>query len=70
MIEKNGVSAMICDQLIFLVLESRFLVRCKRQSSTNNKIKTNRILVTSFASNVARMESVFYVQKRQDEISV
>ena len=27
------------------------------------EIKTNRILVTSFASNVARMESIFIVEK-------
>ena len=28
------------------------------------EIKTNRILVTSFASNVARMETVFYCAKK------
>ena len=28
------------------------------------EIKTNRILITSFASNVARMESVFYCAKK------
>ena len=28
------------------------------------EIKTNRILVTSFASNVARMESIFYCAKK------
>ena len=28
------------------------------------EIKTKRILVTSFASNVARMESVFYCAKK------
>ena len=28
------------------------------------EIKTNRILITSFASNVARMESIFYCAKK------
>ena len=28
------------------------------------ELKTNRILVTSFASNVARMESIFYCAKK------
>ena len=28
--------------------------------------RTKRIIVTSFASNVARMESIFYVQKKQE----
>ena len=30
------------------------------------EIKTNRILVTSFASNVARMESIFYCAKKTE----
>ena len=34
------------------------------------ELKTNRILVTSFASNVARMESIFIVRKKQVEIFV
>ena len=28
------------------------------------EIKTNRVLVTSFASNVARMETIFYCAKK------
>ena len=34
------------------------------------EIKTNRILVTSFASNVARMETIFYCAKKQEGIFV
>ena len=61
----SGVSAMICD--------STNIFSPGRAGSESNvrdsllrimEIKTNRILVTSFASNVARMESIFYCAKK------
>ncbi len=61
----NGVSAMICDSTnIFSPgragSESDVRDSLLRIMETKNK----RILVTSFASNVARMESIFYCAKK------
>ena len=66
-IGEKGVSIMICDSTNvfnpgragseFEVRESLFKIM---------ESKSNRILVTSFASNVARMESIFYCAKKTD----
>ena len=64
-IGKNGVSTMICDSTNIFSPG-----RAGSESDVRNsllrimEIKTNRILVTSFASNVARMESIFYCAKK------
>tara|TARA_B100001248_G_C27373730_1_gene453054 strand:+ start:198 stop:1859 length:1662 start_codon:yes stop_codon:yes gene_type:complete len=64
-IGESGISAMICD--------STNIFSPGRAGSESNvrdsllrimEIKTKRILVTSFASNVARMESIFYCAKK------
>ena len=64
-IGNSGVSAMICD--------STNIFNPGRAGSESDvrdsllgimEIKTKRILVTSFASNVARMESIFYCAKK------
>ena len=48
---------------MFLVQDSWFRVR--RESLLKiMETKSNRILVSSFASNVARMESIFYCAKK------
>jgi ribonuclease J len=61
----KGVSAMICD--------STNIFNSGRAGSESDvrdsllkimEIKTKRILVTSFASNVARMETIFYCAKK------
>ena len=61
----KGISAMICD--------STNIFNSGRAGSESDvrdsllkimEIKTKRILVTSFASNVARMESIFYCAKK------
>ncbi len=61
----NGVSAMICDSTNIFSPG-----RAGSESSVRDsllrimELKTKRILVTSFASNVARMESIFYCAKK------
>ncbi len=65
MIGKNGVSAMICDSTnIFSPGRAGSESDVRDSLLRIIEIKTNRILVTSFASNVARMESVFYCAKK------
>ena len=62
-----GVSAMICDSTNIFSPG-----RAGSESSVRDsllrimELKTNRILVTSFASNVARMESIFYCAKKTE----
>ena len=64
-IGKSGVSAMICDSTnIFSPGRSGSESDVRDSLLRIMEIKTNRILVTSFASNVARMESVFYCAKK------
>ena len=64
-IGKNGVSAMICDSTnIFSPGRAGSESDVRDSLLRIMEIKTNRILVTSFASNVARMESIFYCAKK------
>ena len=44
------------DQVLNLMLEKVYLILCRRLKK--------RIIVTSFASNVARMETIFYCAKK------
>ena len=63
----SGVSAMICDSTnIFSPGRAGSESEVRNSLLRIMEIKTNRILVTSFASNVARMESVFYCAKKTD----
>ena len=64
-IGNNGVSAMICDSTnIFSPGRAGSESEVRDSLLRIMEIKTNRILVTSFASNVARMESIFYCAKK------
>ena len=64
-IGESGVSAMICDSTNIFSPG-----RAGSESDVRDSLlkimeqKTKRILVTSFASNVARMESIFYCAKK------
>ena len=64
-IGNNGVSAMICDSTnIFSPGRAGSESDVRDSLLRIMEIKTNRILVTSFASNVARMESIFHCAKK------
>ena len=64
-IGKNGVSAMICDSTnIFSPGRAGSESEVRDSLLRIMELKTNRILITSFASNVARMESIFYCAKK------
>tara|TARA_A100001015_G_scaffold130638_1_gene144922 strand:+ start:151 stop:1812 length:1662 start_codon:yes stop_codon:yes gene_type:complete len=64
-IGESGVSAMICDSTnIFSPGRAGSESDVRDSLLRIMEIKTNRILVTSFASNVARMESIFYCAKK------
>ena len=70
-IGKNGVSAMICDSTnIFSPGRAGSESEVRDSLLRIMELKTNRILITSFASNVARMETFFIVQKKLEEIFV
>ena len=61
----EGVSAMICDSTnIFSPGRAGSESDVRDSLLRIMEIKTKRILVTSFASNVARMESIFYCAKK------
>ena len=61
----SGVSAMICDSTnIFSPGRSGSESEVRDSLVRIMELKTNRILVTSFASNVARMETIFYCAKK------
>ena len=61
----RGVSAMICDSTnIFSPGRAGSESEVRDSLLRIMEIKTNRILVTSFASNVARMETIFYCAKK------
>ena len=61
----KGVSAMICDSTnIFNPGRAGSESDVRDSLLTIMETKTKRILVTSFASNVARMESIFYCAKK------
>ena len=60
-----GVSAMICDSTnIFSPGRAGSESDVRDSLLRIMELKTKRILVTSFASNVARMESIFYCAKK------
>ena len=64
-IGNSGVSAMICDSTnIFSPGRAGSESDVRDSLLRIMELKTNRILVTSFASNVARMESIFYCAKK------
>ena len=64
-IGKKGVSAMICDSTnIFSPGRAGSESDVRDSLLKIMELKTKRILVTSFASNVARMESIFYCAKK------
>ena len=61
----RGVSAMICDSTnIFSPGRAGSESDVRDSLLRIMEFKTNRILVTSFASNVARIESIFYCAKK------
>ena len=61
----QGVSAMICDSTnIFSPGRAGSESDVRDSLLRIMELKTKRILVTSFASNVARMESIFYCAKK------
>ncbi len=60
-IGEKGVSAMICDSTnVFSPGRAGSEADVRESLLRIMETKTNKILVTSFASNVARMESIFY----------
>ncbi len=64
-IGNDGVSAMICDSTnIFSPGRAGSESQVRDSLLRIMEIKTKRILVTSFASNVARMETIFYCAKK------
>ena len=64
-IGNKGVSAMICDSTnIFSPGRAGSESDVRDSLLKIMEIKTKRILVSSFASNVARMESIFYCAKK------
>ena len=64
-IGEKGVAAMICDSTnIFNPGRAGSESDVRDSLVKIMEIKTKRILVTSFASNVARMESIFYCAKK------
>ena len=64
-IGSSGVSAMICDSTnIFSPGRAGSESDVRDSLLRIMEVKTKRILVTSFASNVARMETIFYCAKK------
>ena len=64
-IGSSGVSAMICDSTnIFSPGRAGSESDVRDSLLRIMEVKTKRILITSFASNVARMESIFYCAKK------
>ena len=64
-IGKKGVIAMICDSTnVFNPGRAGSELEVRKSLLRIIENKTNRIAVTSFASNVARMESIFYCAKK------
>ena len=65
----KGVSAMICDSTnVFDQGRAGSEADVRENLLKIMETKMNRILVTSFASNVARMESIFYCAKENRKI--
>ena len=66
-IGEKGVSAMICDSTnVFSPGRAGSESDVRESLLKIMETKSNRILVTSFASNVARMESIFYCAKKTE----
>ena len=66
-IGEKGVSAMICDSTnVFNPGRAGSESDVRESLLKIMETKLNRILVTSFASNVARMESIFYCAKKTE----
>ena len=66
-IGEKGVSAMICDSTnVFNPGRAGSESDVRESLLKIMETKSNRILVTSFASNVARMESIFYCAKKTE----
>ena len=64
-IGNDGVAAMICDSTnVFSPGRAGSESEVRESLLRIMEPKTNRILVTSFASNVARMETIFYCAKK------
>ncbi len=64
-IGKEGVLAMICDSTnVFSVGKSGSELDVRKSILKIMERLKNRIIVTSFASNVARMETIFYCAKK------
>ena len=62
----EGVSAMICDSTnVFSVGRSGSELDVRKSMLNIMSRLKNRIIVTSFASNVARMETVFYCAEKK-----
>ncbi len=66
-IGKKGVIAMICDSTnVFSEGRAGSELDVRKSLLNIMETKTNRIVVTSFASNVARMETIFYCAKKTE----
>ena len=64
-IGEKGVSVMICDSTnVFSPGRAGSESEVRKNLLKIMETKSNKILVTSFASNVARMESIFYCAKK------
>ena len=64
-IGKKGVTSMICDSTnIFSPGRAGSELEVRDSLLKIIELKSQKILITSFASNVARMESIFYCAKR------
>ena len=64
-IGEDGVLAMICDSTnVFSVGKIWFRRRCKKKLNKYYEQVKKKIIVTSFASNVARMETIFHCAKQ------
>ena len=67
-IGKEGVLAMICDSTnVFSTGRAGSELDVRKNLLKIIERQKKRIIVTSFASNVARMETIFYCAKKQEE---
>ena len=70
-IGKKGVTSMICDSTnIFSPGRAGSELEVRDSLLKIIELKSQRILITSFASNVARMESIFYCAKKTGSINM
>ena len=67
-IGNEGVLAMICDSTnVFSMGRSGSELDVRKNILNLMSNLKKRIIVTSFASNVARMETIFFAQKRLED---